>query len=536
MSKTRPTQAPTTPAETELPEGWALVHAQDVCEINPRKPVADALPADAPVTFVPMAAVDENLGAITAPEDRPFGEIRPKSYTPFAEGDVLFAKITPCMENGKAAVARGLTNKLGFGTTEFHVFRPDGALMADYLYHYIRQQSFRDDAQAHMAGAVGQLRVPADYVKDFELPLPPLPEQKRIVAKVEALLERVNAAGARLAKVPAILKRFRQSVLAAACSGQLTAEWRDSSDCEPVELALKRSGRDVDPKAIKHLVRRGSSGLPEPEEFETPHNWVLRTVRQLVEAGAILDFQDGNHGSLYPRASDFGDTGVKFLTAAQVFDNRVLLDETPLLKTDKAKSLRIGFAKPRDVLLTHNATVGRVAILPEYQGDVILGTSVTYYRTRPQVLLPEFLCFAMQAQLWQRQLRSVMEQTTRNQVSVTKQVEFLLLVPPIEEQKEIARRVTTLFALADSIEAHVRAATVRAERLPQAILARAFRGELVPTEAELARAEGREYEPASVLLERIQEAQARHQPAKRGRGAARVPASAGRVARKQYRR
>lgn len=117
-----------------LPEGWALVCAADICQINPRKPAGDALPADAPVTFVPMAAVDENLGAITTAEDRRFDELRSKSYTPFAEGDVLFAKVTPCMENGKAAVARGLTNRLGFGTTEFHVFRSTGAVVPELLY------------------------------------------------------------------------------------------------------------------------------------------------------------------------------------------------------------------------------------------------------------------------------------------------------------------------------------------------------------------------------------------------------------------
>jgi type I restriction enzyme S subunit len=96
-----------------------------------------------------------------------------------------------------------------------------------------------------------------------------------------------------------------------------------------------------------------------------------------------------------------------------------------------------------------------------------------------------------------------MEQTTRNQVSVTKQVEFRLFVPPLAEQHEIVRRVEALFWLADAIEKRVTAATARADKLTQAILAKAFRGELVPTEAEIARREGRDYEPASVLLERI---------------------------------
>lgn len=490
MSKTKPTQAPPTPAETELPEGWALVHAQDVCEINPRKPVADALPADAPVTFVPMAAVDENLGAITAPEDRPFGEIRPKSYTPFAEGDVLFAKITPCMENGKAAVARGLTNKLGFGTTEFHVFRPDGALMADYLYHYIRQQSFRDDAQAHMAGAVGQLRVPADYVKDFELPLPPLPEQKRIVAKVEALLKGVNAARARLAKVPAILKRFRQSVLAAACSGQLTAEWRDYN---------KTSHDDWRALEIGDLFKVTTGGTPSRKNPAYFTNGTIPWVKTSeVQNCDIFSTEE----SITPEAIEN--------SSAKVFPAGTLL--VALYGEGRTRG-QVGR------LMMGAATNQACAALVSADMDEVTRRYVFFY---------------LLGQYYELRERSTGGNQPNLSVGLIRHWEIHL--PPVTEQREIVRRVEALFARADGIEAHVRAATVRAERLPQAILARAFRGELVPTEAELARAEGRDYEPTSVLLERIQEAQARYQPAKRGRGAGSLPTRAGQATKKQYRR
>jgi type I restriction enzyme, S subunit len=487
---------------SERPEGWGWCPLGRCCMVNPPKPVAGEIPKEGCVSFVPMAAVDADNGAITSPQTRNCGEVR-NGFTAFRDGDVIVAKITPCMENGKAAICRGLVNGRGFGSTEFHVLRPTEAVLAEYVYYLVRQVSFRREAAENMTGSVGQKRVPAEYLANVELPLPPLAEQKRIVAKVEELLARVNAARARLAKAPALLKRFRQSVLAAACSGQLTADWREKHDARAVEEVLAESAKSVDVKAIRHLVRRGTEGLPEVQVPEIPATWVNRSVRQLIETGAILDFQDGNHGALYPRAADFGEKGVRFLTAAQVFDNRVLLDQAPFLKHEKAKLLRIGFVRPRDVLLTHNATVGRVAMLPDYEGELILGTSVTYYRTNPKLLLPEYLCFAMQGQFWQDQLRSVMEQTTRNQVSVTKQIEFLLLVPPVAEQAEIVRRVQALFTLADKIEARVQAATARVEKITQAILAKAFRGQLVPTEAALARAEGRPYEPASALLARI---------------------------------
>src|SRR2546426_10423208 len=101
------------------------------------------------VTFVPMSAIDEVTGSIEKPQVRKFQEVR-SGYTQFSDGDVLFAKITPCMENGKAAIARKLVNGIGCGTTELHVLRPLGSVLPEYIFHYIRQKSFRNAAQAKM--------------------------------------------------------------------------------------------------------------------------------------------------------------------------------------------------------------------------------------------------------------------------------------------------------------------------------------------------------------------------------------------------
>ena len=115
----------------DLPEGWALVTLPKVCAINPPKPPPDALSPDAIVTFVPMPAVDAEQGAITAPTTRHFSKVR-KGFTAFRDEDVIIAKITPCMENGKAAIARHLLNGVGFGSTEFHVLRSAGAVIPEY--------------------------------------------------------------------------------------------------------------------------------------------------------------------------------------------------------------------------------------------------------------------------------------------------------------------------------------------------------------------------------------------------------------------
>ena len=163
------------------PQGWREVPILDVCQLNPSLSRDEWPSDDTLVSFVPMSAVDEGRGVIAAVEERPFAEVR-KGYTPFRDGDVLFAKVTPCMENGKAAIAQGLRQGIGFGSTEFHVLRPNPALIApEYVFHFVRQPWFRQQAASAFIGTGGLQRVPPGFFKRVKLPLPPLPEQQRIV-------------------------------------------------------------------------------------------------------------------------------------------------------------------------------------------------------------------------------------------------------------------------------------------------------------------------------------------------------------------
>ena len=174
---------------SELPEGWALASLTDVCELNPGKPKSDALKANTQVTFVPMAAVDADSGIIKSPSVREYASVS-KGFTSFQEHDVIMAKITPCMENGKAAIARNLVSGFGFGSTEFHVFRANDATLPEYIFYFIRQEAFRRVAEVNMTGSVGQKRVPGDFLREVDVPLPPLNEQRRIIAKLEELINR----------------------------------------------------------------------------------------------------------------------------------------------------------------------------------------------------------------------------------------------------------------------------------------------------------------------------------------------------------
>jgi type I restriction enzyme S subunit len=266
----------------DLPDGWTVATIEDLCTLNPKHPstVGDATE----VSFVPMAAVSDIDGRIVGTETRKYGEVK-KGFTHFADGDVIFAKITPCMENGKAASVRGLVNGLACGTTEFFVFRSRGAIDQDFLFHFIRQESFRRAARATMQSGVGQARVPKEFVLNTELPLPPLVEQRRIVEKIEELTARSRAARAALAEVPTLLEQFRQSVLASAFRGDLTADWREKHpDTEPASVLLSRI-RDERRKQWEAKYPKKKYVEPDPFDDsdlpELPESWCWTTIEEL---------------------------------------------------------------------------------------------------------------------------------------------------------------------------------------------------------------------------------------------------------------
>jgi type I restriction enzyme S subunit len=182
---------------------WPLERLGKVCAINPRLPRFHGLADDDVISFVPMAAVNEAEGRVVSPQARPFSEVK-KGYTHFVNGDVLFAKITPCMENGKAAIAQELHGGHGFGSTEFHVMRPGPHVLAEWIFYFVRRQAFRAEAKRSFTGTAGQQRVPTTFMESAILPVPPLKEQRRIVdilSQAEGILRLRREAQRRAAEI-----------------------------------------------------------------------------------------------------------------------------------------------------------------------------------------------------------------------------------------------------------------------------------------------------------------------------------------------
>jgi len=209
------------PINTEsLPPGWRWGKLGEVCEINPSRPRGFSRAPETPTTFVPMVCVDENLGAISKPLVVPYSQVA-RGYTYFAENDVLFAKITPCMQNGKHVIARSLIDGIGFGTTEFHVLRPKAEVLAEWIHYFIRRRYFLEEAAGYFTGAVGQQRVPEEFLTRYPIPLPPLDEQKRIAENLNEIMADIDRARSACQKQLETLNALPQAILRKAFRGEL---------------------------------------------------------------------------------------------------------------------------------------------------------------------------------------------------------------------------------------------------------------------------------------------------------------------------
>ena len=201
-------------------DSWEEKRLGEVCKINPSKINTKNLSDDLEVSFFPMASLSEITGEIVAPEIRTLRKVK-NGFTNFSEGDVVFAKITPCMENGKSAIIGKLINDIGYGTTEFYVLRCGEELSNKYLHHIVRSKKFRDEAKQNMTGAVGQQRVPKKYMEDYTLNLPTFSEQTEIVRIIDDLLAKEQQAKELAENALAKIDLIKKSILARAFRSEL---------------------------------------------------------------------------------------------------------------------------------------------------------------------------------------------------------------------------------------------------------------------------------------------------------------------------
>ena len=490
--------------------GWAFVTVGDSCVVNPRT-FLDPVEADRAVSFIPMASVEAKTGRIDLSQVRTYGEVS-KGYTRFSEGDVLFAKITPCMENGKIAIAKGLTNGHGCGSTEFHVLRPHEGLSRVFLNYFLLQDEFRKDAQRNMAGTVGQLRVSAAWLSEAPIPLPPLAEQRRIVGEIETQFTRLDASVAALRRAQANLKRYRASVLKDACEGRLV----------PTEVELARSeGREYEPTAVllerilaerrvrweSQEKRRGKYREPSAPDAsalpQLPEGWVWASLDQLASIGT-------GSTPLTSKSKYYQDSSVPWVTSSAL--NEEVVSSPNNSVTERAVQECRLFLYPAHTLLVamygEGKTRGKCSelLFPSTINQAIAAVTMEDSAANCRSYSKVFLQSNYEAT---RRMSSGGVQPNLN-LGLIKGLSIPL--PPLAEQHRIVAEVERRLSVVQQAEATVEASLARAERLRQSILKQAFSGRLVPQDLD--------DEPASVLLERIRaerEAEAQASAAAKGK-------------------
>jgi type I restriction enzyme M protein len=181
------------PTVKRAKQKWPMVSLGEVCEINPKKSEIRDLPNKMLVSFVPMEDLNENRIGFVPKKVKPLGEVV-KSYTYFKDNDVLLARVTPCFENGKAGIARGLVGGIGFGSSEYFVIRPSAEILPEYVYRQITTRDFRTHGINQMTGTGGLQRVTINYLLSYSFPLPPIEIQREIMAEIEGYQKIIDGA------------------------------------------------------------------------------------------------------------------------------------------------------------------------------------------------------------------------------------------------------------------------------------------------------------------------------------------------------
>lgn len=487
--------------QRELPFQWTHIQLGDIVSYGKTQKCTLSDVSD-DTWVLELEDVEKESSKILARKtaaERPFKSTK----NVFEKGSVLYGKLRPYLNKVVLADASGVC------TTEIIPLDAEPLVLNRYLFYWLKTRDFLSYVTEVSYG----VNMPRLGTKDgvvAPMVLAPLAEQKVIADKLDTLLAQVDNTKARLERIPEILKRFRQSVLAAAVSGRLTEEWRKQRNFSDVYLTElpenKKTRRGLPEKVVKSDIVAG---------FNTPACWGVLSVASLLRKGAIVDLKDGNHGANHPKSSEFTASGLPFITAAQMSDSgEINFDGAPKLSELPLKKIKVGLSESGDVIYSNKGTVGRVGIADR---KCVLSPQTTYIRVNNKYIYNKYYALLLKSYFFTAQVDAIKAQTTRDFVPITSHYSLYAAIPHLEEQTEIVHRVDELFAYADTVERQVNSALERVNQLTQSILAKAFRGELT--------AQWREDNPelisgensAEALLACIKEERAAQAPKKRTR-------------------
>lgn len=402
---------------------------------------------------------------------------------------------------GKVAIVKKDYPEISFGTF-CGLLRPVTSDIADWLAHFFQTKNYRN-AISRAAAGININNIKREHLLESDIPLAPLNDLRRIITKLEELLGRVDACRKQLEKVPPLLKQFRQSVFAAACSGLLTADWRASNPNIETAAVLMKTIREIRTRNLDNeieIAARNGQQKPDLESafaelsfdgyelIELPKSW------EWIHIGYVGRVRGGKR---LPKGESLTrhNTGQPYIRATNLKNGTVATDEILFVPNHLKEVIRNYKVKAEDVYITIvGACIGDAGVIPiELNGANLTENAakicnLTGYESR-------FAAIWLRSPLCQKIIQSKILSAAQGKLALFRIEQLPLPLAPLEEQREIVRRVESLFKIADAVEGHYRQAQEQLDKLPQAILAKAFRGELVPQDPT--------DEPASVLLERI---------------------------------
>ena len=396
-----------------------LTTLENICEVNPRLASAVRQQKSLPVSYVPMSDVLED-GFIQGSTPGVLGNYV-KGYTYFERGDVLVAKITPCMENGKAAyVENNFPTQIGFGSTEFHVLRPGPGVDPKYLFYMLWNDRFRKVAETNMTGSAGQKRVPTNFIRSWVIPLPSLEEQRRIAT----ILDKADA-----------LRRKRQESLA------LMDEFLRS-------VFLEMFGDPV----------------------VNPRGW------EILKVGSVSEVQGGLTKSTKKRQNY--SISVPYLRVANVYRNKLDLAEIKELNVTETELERT-LLQPEDLLLVEGhgnpKEVGRTAMWDGSIAQCVHQNHIIRLRVDGAVATPSYVCAYINSSGGRRQLFKENKTTSGlNTISIRQVRELSLPLPPLELQQDYLR----IYNKIEQNRLGITSSLNQLDLLFKSLNQRAFRGEL----------------------------------------------------------
>ena len=417
----------------EVPENWVWVRLGSLYEVNPKNKADDELDA----AFIPMEKISAGMLSEYSYETQEWCKAK-KGHTQFADGDVAFAKISPCFENRKSMMLNNLPNSIGGGTTELIILR-NASIDQKYTFWTVSDERFIRGGVQTYSGTVGQQRINMDYVRSYPIPLPPISEQQRIVERIEELFAKLDEAKERLQEVADSFAVRKAAILHKAFTGELTKQWRR-------------------------------------ENGVSDESW---------EESNFGKFTVSQYG--YTEKAHWEKVGPKFLRITDIQDNKVNWEEVPWCPIDEAGMKQYAVQIGDIMIARTGATTGKSYLICD-DVEAVFASFLIRLKVVDKNLDYNYLYGYMQSEDYWRQITDFSSGIAQPGVNANKLKQIKFKCPSLPEQHEIVRLIDDLLARERAAQQAAEQALASIDLMKKSILARAFRGELGTNKASEASA------------------------------------------------